>query len=237
MTNLYDSSPPQKSRDLGVWFRCCAASKKKVSTTPATKQKMAQSKGPIWDHFLSGEKQNGSHICAHCCGCIEKEQPDGDILELDDEGKTQLSQSWIVEGKYCLLGAQSPTNSSLCDRKACKKGIGGILRVKDSMVVHILGKGGNSPCPNTSSEAQKTAKKLKDLKGEGKRGQEDSRDDADSEDARKPAKKQLVTKVKTSLKQSHLKVFWGIQVPFNEEQQKIVHKQFLHATVSANLPF
>ena len=198
---------------------------------------MAQSKGPIWDHFLSGEKQNGSHIHAYCHGCIKKEWPDRDILELDDEGKTQLSQSWIVEGKYCLLGAQSPTNSSLCDGKACKKGIGGILRVKDSMVAHILGKGGNSPGPNASLEAQKTAKKLKDLKGEGKRGREDSGDDADSEDTRRPAKKQLLMKVKTSLKQSHLKVFQGIQVPFNKEQQKIVHKQFLCATVSANLPF
>ena len=50
----------------------------------------------------------------------------------------------------------------------------------------------------------------KDLKGEGKRGQEDSGDDADSEDTRRPVKKQLVMKVKTSLKQSHLKVFQGI---------------------------
>jgi hypothetical protein len=105
------------------------------------------------------------------------------------------------------------------------------------MVTHILGKGGNSPCPNASSEARKTAKQVKDPKGGGKRGREDSGDDADSEDGRRPAKKQLVTKVKTSLKQSHLKVFRGIQVPFNEEQQEIVHKQFLRATVSANLPF
>ena len=45
----------------------------------STKQQMPPSKGPIWDHFLPGEKQNGSHICAHCHGCIEKEQPDEDI--------------------------------------------------------------------------------------------------------------------------------------------------------------
>ena len=201
MTNLYDSSPPQKSQDSGVQFGCRAASKKKVSTTPATKRQMPRSKGPIWDHFLSGEKQNGSHIRAHCRGCIEKERPDGDILELDDEGKAQLSQSWVIEGKYHLLGARGLTNSSFCDGKACKKGIGGVLGVKDSMVAHILGKGGNSPCPNTSSEAWKTAKKVKGPKGEGKRGREDSGDDADSEDGRRPAKKQLVTKVRNRISQ------------------------------------
>ena len=27
---------------------------------------MPPAKGPIWDHFLSGEKQNGSHVHAHC---------------------------------------------------------------------------------------------------------------------------------------------------------------------------
>jgi len=222
----------------GLRFGCRAASKKKVSTTPAPKRQMPWSKGPIWDHFLSGEKQNGSHIHAHCRGCIEKEWPDGDILELDDEGTTHLlSQSWVIEGKYCLLGARGLTYSSFCDGKACKKGIGGILGVKDSMVAHILGKGGNSPCPNASSEARKTARKVKNPEGEGKRGREDSGDDSDHEDRRRPAKKQLVTKVKTSLKQSHLKVFRGIKVPFNEEQQKIVHKQFLRATVSTNLPF
>ena len=91
MTNLYDSSPLQKSRDLGVQFGCHAASKKKGIYNSCYQMTMAQSKGPIWDHFLSGEKQNGSHICAHCHKCIEKEWPDGDILELNDEGKTQLS--------------------------------------------------------------------------------------------------------------------------------------------------
>jgi hypothetical protein len=105
------------------------------------------------------------------------------------------------------------------------------------MLAHILGKGGGSPCPNASSEARKTARKVKDPKGKGKRGREDSGSDSNGEDERRPAKKQLLTKIKTSLTQSHLKVFQGIQVPFNEEQQKIVRKQFLWATISANLPF
>ncbi|KAF8888469.1 ribonuclease H-like domain-containing protein [Gymnopilus junonius] len=50
-------------------------------------------------------------------------------------------------------------------------------------------------------------------------------------------KRKLLTKVKASLKQTQLKVFRGINVPFTEEQQKIVSKQFLRATISVNLPF
>jgi hypothetical protein len=61
---------------------------------------MPPSKGPIWDHFLPGEKQNGSHIRAYCRGCIEKERPAGDIVELDDGGKNRLlPQPWVIEGK------------------------------------------------------------------------------------------------------------------------------------------
>jgi len=107
------------------------------------------------------------------------------------------------------------------------------------MVAHILGKGGNQPCPYTSAEARKTARKVKDPKGKAKRGRESSGSESgsDNHDERRPAKKKLLTKIKTSLKQSHLKVFRGIQVPFNEEQQKILHEQFLRATISANLPF
>jgi len=78
---------------------------------------------------------------------------------------------------------------------------------------------------------------VKDPKGKAKRGRESSVSDSDSNNERRPAKKKLLTKIKTSMKQSHLKVFRGIQVPFNEEQQKILHKQFLRATISANLPF
>ena len=65
---------------------------------------MPPPKAPISDHFLSGKKQNGSHVRAHCRGCIEKEWPDGDMVELDADGKPKLSsQSWVIEGTYHLL--------------------------------------------------------------------------------------------------------------------------------------
>lgn len=93
--------------------------------------------------------------------------------------------------------------------EACKADVGGILGVKESMIAHMLGKGGNISCPNVSSEAHKTAITLK--KGKGKRVQEDSGSDSDSDDDKskreqKP-KKKLLTKVETSMKQSQLKIF------------------------------
>jgi len=61
---------------------------------------MPPSKSPIWNYFLSGAKQNASHIRAHCRGCIEKARPAGEAVELDDEGNPKLSsESWVIEGK------------------------------------------------------------------------------------------------------------------------------------------
>jgi hypothetical protein len=60
---------------------------------------MPPTKGILWNYFLAGEKQNGSHIRAHCRGCIEKSRPPGEIVELDDDGNPKLSsESWVVEG-------------------------------------------------------------------------------------------------------------------------------------------
>jgi hypothetical protein len=65
---------------------------------------MPPSKGILWNYFLAGEKQNGSHMRAHCRGCIEKERPPGEPVELDEEGNPTLtSESWVVAGYYHLL--------------------------------------------------------------------------------------------------------------------------------------
>ncbi|KAF5387115.1 hypothetical protein D9615_001638 [Tricholomella constricta] len=103
------------------------------------------------------------------------------------------------------------------------------------MMAHILGKGGHNPCPNVSSEVRKAVKALK--KGKEKREREDSEDELTHGDVTKPAKKRLLTKVENSMKQPQLKVFRGLSVPFSPEQEEIVRKQFLCATLSANLPF
>jgi len=106
------------------------------------------------------------------------------------------------------------------------------------MIAHILGKGGKDRCPNASAEARKTARAEKNMKGKGKREREDSESESDNDNkTKKKPKRKLLTKVETSLKQSQLKVFRGIQVPFTDEQETILHEQFLRATISANLPF
>ena len=52
---------------------------------------------------MAGEKQNGSHLRAHCRGCLEAHRPDGAAIELDNEGNTKLSsESWVVEGMALL---------------------------------------------------------------------------------------------------------------------------------------
>jgi hypothetical protein len=60
---------------------------------------MPPTKGILWNYFLAGEKQNGSHIRAHCRGCIEKERPPGETVELDEDGNPKLSsESWVIAG-------------------------------------------------------------------------------------------------------------------------------------------
>jgi len=103
------------------------------------------------------------------------------------------------------------------------------------MIAHILGRNGSNPCPNTSEEAQKMARAEK--KGKKKREWDGGGSDSENNGEKKRAKRKLLTNVEATLKQSQLKVFRGIQVPFTEEQAAIVHAQFLRATISANLPF
>ncbi|KAG6888519.1 hypothetical protein C0992_008317 [Termitomyces sp. T32_za158] len=177
---------------------------------------MPPTKSEVWQFFLPGAKQNGSHLRAHCLGCLEKCRPNGEVVELDGHGfpKSLSSDSWVKE--------------------ACNDDIGGVLGVKESMIAHILGKNGVNPCPNTSTQARKMAKALKE--GRRKRSKDEvSENQSDDEEGRKP--KKLLTKVETSMKQSQLKVFHGINVPFTPEQEEIIQKQFLCATISANLPF
>jgi len=65
---------------------------------------MPPPKGPIWNHFLPGKKQNGSHLCVHCCGCIEKKRLADVAIDLDDKGNPKLSaESWVIEGGYHIL--------------------------------------------------------------------------------------------------------------------------------------
>ena len=88
---------------------------------------------------------------------------------------------------------------------ACKADVGGILGVKDSMIAHILVKNGNNPCPNVSEDAQKTARTEK--KGKKKKREREGEGSDSENDEKKQVKRKLLTNIKTTLKQSQLKVF------------------------------
>jgi hypothetical protein len=98
------------------------------------------------------------------------------------------------------------------------------------MIAHLIGM---KPCGHASSAAKRAAREL--------RGDQDAGADADDEngeEAGPPRKRRkLFVNVEKSLTQSELKVYRGITIPFNDEQAAMVKKQFLRATISANIPF
>ncbi|KAF8867776.1 hypothetical protein CPB84DRAFT_1757208 [Gymnopilus junonius] len=170
---------------------------------------MPAARKPIWKYFIPGKKQNGSHDQAHCRGCLDEICPPGAKLKLDENGHPQLDgQSWLVD--------------------AFENDVGGVLGVKDSMLAHILGKN-----KLRASDKEAAWKKRK-----GKWSREDSDEEGDDEGSTsKTVKRKLLNNIKSSMKQTQLKVFRGIDIPFSEEQIKIIQQQVLRATISANLPF
>jgi hypothetical protein len=98
------------------------------------------------------------------------------------------------------------------------------------MIAHLVGK---KPCQYATSAAKKTTREL--------RGDQDATSNADDEkhqEAGPPQKKRkLFSNIERTLTQTELKVYKGISIPFTDEQAAMVKKQFLRATISANLPF
>ncbi|KAK0443280.1 hypothetical protein EV421DRAFT_1735884 [Armillaria borealis] len=107
---------------------------------------------------------------------------------------------------------------------------GSVLGIKPSMIHHILHK-----CPCPTHEACSAAKKERaKTSGSAHATESDTESDDDSR-LRKKAK--IFKLVQKSMSQSELKVYRGPDIPFNEEGESAVKKQFLRATISANLPF
>ncbi|KAF5354536.1 hypothetical protein D9758_011245 [Tetrapyrgos nigripes] len=179
---------------------------------------MPRPENQLWAYFYKGEKQNKSHFKAYCFGCIKNKAPAHIKNEPALDIKTMKNESWY------------------------KQDAGHVLGVKESMVAHILG--GERPCNHASEEAKKeaTIERNKLRKQGSKRGRdsEDGNTDQGEEDNTRVAssKKRQVVDLR-EYKQSTLdgKVFKGISIPFNDEQRKAIHVQFLRATLSANLKF
>lgn len=95
------------------------------------------------------------------------------------------------------------------------------------MIAHLIGR---NPCPHASEAARELAHTLKGLKKGGESGSTST-----SSNKRKGAS--VITNVAKKMRQTELKVFRGVDIPFSEEEATAVERQVLKATVSANLPF
>ncbi|KAF5336779.1 hypothetical protein D9758_017707 [Tetrapyrgos nigripes] len=182
-------------------------------------QNMARTKGEIWDYFYqTPNKPNGTHHCAYCLGCIRKLAPDN--VGANEDLSSLNGETWF---QNILTQVTS------------------VLGEKKAMVAHILG--GTKPCRSASEKARKTAEAIR--KGDQRKKRkgnvhEESGEEADKEDNDKagPAsskRRKVIDRVE--LRQTELKVFKGISVPFTEEQKLAIHAQFLRASASANISF
>ncbi|KAJ3713245.1 hypothetical protein DFJ43DRAFT_1165259 [Lentinula guzmanii] len=178
---------------------------------------MAKLKGEIWRFFWQGEKQNKAHFRAYCLGCIRKEMGQG---SLNDEGVLNLSNSTEFQ-------------------RACQN-INSVNGVQKTMIAHILG--GTKTCRNASTAAIDTAKRLRSQSqknaSSNKRKSTSDGDESDTTGQAEPSpSKRLKPADRTEKIQQKLKVYRGLDIPFNDEQTAAVKAQFLRATISAKLPF
>lgn len=108
------------------------------------------------------------------------------------------------------------------------KKVSSICGTKSAMVAHLAG---SRPCPHASEAARQYARKEKEA-------MKITPDTSDSSTSRKrKAPPVIIQKVAKKMKQSELKVFRGIDIPFSEAEIIAIRNQFVRATISANLPF
>jgi hypothetical protein len=100
------------------------------------------------------------------------------------------------------------------------------------MIAHLVG-------ANSCRHATLTAKRVaRELRGDRDASVNAGDENGDLEEAGPSRKKRkLFLNVEKTLTQPELKVYKGISIPFNNKQAAMVKRQFLRATVSANLPF
>ncbi len=91
-------------------------------------------------------------------------------------------------------------------------------------------------CPRVASDVRKVAEREKSRLGnarKARKGLSVNKDDADGGDAddesdpQRPAKRKRLEDTKKAMKQSQLKLFSGLNIPFKPEQKTIVQAQFL----------
>ncbi|KAJ7912030.1 hypothetical protein B0H13DRAFT_2478538 [Mycena leptocephala] len=169
---------------------------------------MPGKKGDLWNYYHQGGKQNTSHYQAYCLGCLYVHRPASAGSAADPmDIDSDSGDQHLALGEPWF--------------EAALKAVKPVTGKKESMIAHLIGA---KPCPNASKAAKAAARKVA-----GKAAAE--------EDGLRRRKGSALQPLKKSLKQSELKVFKGIDIPFSEAQKEIIQTQFLRATISANMPF
>ncbi|KAK0432830.1 ribonuclease H-like domain-containing protein [Armillaria borealis] len=172
--------------------------------------------GPLWKFFHRRSKQNSAQYKAYCIACIKHHRPSNIPVDVDVEP--------LIDDAFQALWNAENWFKTACETAGSKQG------EKGAMSHHIL-----QECLYALKEAKAAAKKA--------RGEHAAATDGDDEgngsDSNMPRgkKRKLTSAVKRNFMQSELKVFKGINIPFMKEQTEVVKVQFLHATISANLPY
>lgn len=103
------------------------------------------------------------------------------------------------------------------------------------MIAHLIGVNGCSNTSNTAKKATCCLKAGKDTAPVKDAGKANDKQEKDGYSSKKH--KHVFEVTKKEMKQTTLKVFRGLDIPFSSKQTALVQCQFLQATISANLPF
>ncbi|KAJ7245930.1 hypothetical protein B0H12DRAFT_1073385 [Mycena haematopus] len=178
---------------------------------------MPPPKGPIWNWFFEGNKQNTTHFQAHCLGCLRNARQADGIQDPPNDTDAAL------KGRLLQLDFGAPAFVQI------RANAGHVLGEKSAMIAHLIG--GKVACPYASDAAKQAAKALK--KGKSTAAASDS----EEEHPRHKKRKKVFRDVDKAMKQPELKVYRGANIPFSWAELDRIQEQFLRATVSTNLPF
>ncbi|PBK94194.1 hypothetical protein ARMGADRAFT_1098847 [Armillaria gallica] len=183
--------------------------------------------GSLWKFFYkSSAKQNQHHYKAYCYGCLNTHHPLTVNNEITPKNVLQFhEEDWFISGITLMLSEGSSLSLS-----AAYTTIGHLHGERSALRTHLL------KCNNASVEGKAAAKQDRNLQKKQKADDSDA-DDESADGSTWPTKKQhLFVNIKKAMKQSELKVYQGIDIPFTDEQKEEIYRRFCRATISANLP-
>ncbi|KAJ7115136.1 ribonuclease H-like domain-containing protein [Mycena crocata] len=187
--------------------------------------------GDIWGPFHRSEgKTNGSHHRATHWRCINAERPSAAaiIIDLEKDWMLMVNEDWFLNA---LTAAQNKDKHCNGEKTAMA---GHLRKCEFATAAEKALAAREAPTKKEKEEAEKQKAAKRKHVGIG-----EDNTDADDEGtggAGIQTKRKRVLAVETSFSQSKLKVYKGLDIPFNADQKAAIARQTLRATQSANLP-